>query len=305
MPAYSTGASEQETSTRLAYMGVILIWSTTPLAINWSSIGAGPLFGVAARMLIGAVLALLTISLMRRPLPRHAGALKTYLAGGIPLFLAMSSVYLSSQFIPSGWIAVVFGLTPVITGILAGVWLGERAFTPTRTLGMALAFSGLIVMFNTGLSFSENAVLGIAGVLFSSFVHSASAVLIKRINAGISGLAVTTGSLWVALPLFAGAWAIFGQPVPGSLPDKTIAGILYLGVVGSVLGFSLYYFVLKQLEASKVALITLITPAGGVAIGHLLNGEPVSWQIAGGTGLIILGLAVYDLLPKLLRQPSP
>lgn len=305
MPAIMPVESEQSTSIRAAYVGVILIWSTTPLAINWSSIGAGPLFGVASRMAIGAVLALLLLGLLRRPVPRHRLAMATYLAGGIPLFLAMGSVYVSSQFIPSGWIAVIFGLTPVITGILAGIWLKERAFTPAKTLGMAIAFAGLVVMFNTGLALSDKADIGLLLVLFSSVVHSISAVLIKRIDAGISGLEVTTGSLWVALPLFVSAWALFGQPFPDQLPGKSIVGILYLGVVGSVLGFSLYYFVLRQLEASRVALITLITPAGGVSIGYLFNNEPVTAPVLVGTALIVLGLAIYDLIPKLRPHKAP
>ncbi|MBU2479196.1 MAG: EamA family transporter, partial [Gammaproteobacteria bacterium] len=41
-----------------AFLGVILIWSTTPLAIQWSSEGGGFLFGVAARMWLGALFCL-------------------------------------------------------------------------------------------------------------------------------------------------------------------------------------------------------------------------------------------------------
>ncbi|MGB1111193.1 MAG: DMT family transporter, partial [Gammaproteobacteria bacterium] len=298
----ATVESEQTASTRAAYLGVILIWSTTPLAINWSSIGAGPLFGVASRMLLGALLALAVIQLRRIPLPLHREALKTYLAGGIPMFGAMSTVYLASQYIPSGWISVIFGLTPVITGLMASLWLGERAFTPAKSLGMALAFAGLVVMFKSGMILSDDAIWGVLGVLLSSSIHSGSAVLIKRVNAGLSGLAVTVGSLWVALPLFLGSWALFGQPMPESLPARSLLGIVYLGIVGSVLGFSLYYHVLRHMEASKVALITLITPAGGLLIGNVLNAEPISGEVAFGTGLIILGLAIYDLLPKLLKR---
>ena len=47
-----------------AYLGVILIWSTTPLAILWSSQEVGFVFGVSSRMLIGAVLALIIAALM-------------------------------------------------------------------------------------------------------------------------------------------------------------------------------------------------------------------------------------------------
>ena len=71
-------------SVPVAYIGIILIWSTTPLAIQWSGDGVGYLFGITSRMILGVVV-------------------------GLGLFFAMTSVYWSSQFIPSGWISVLFG----------------------------------------------------------------------------------------------------------------------------------------------------------------------------------------------------
>ena len=93
-----------------AYLTVIIIWSTTPLAIQWSSDGVGYQFGAALRMVIGLTLLLLIVRLWRLPLNWSKQSLLVYLSGGIPLFLAMSGVYWSAQFIPSGWISVIFGL---------------------------------------------------------------------------------------------------------------------------------------------------------------------------------------------------
>ncbi|MDY6979273.1 MAG: EamA family transporter, partial [Pseudomonadota bacterium] len=69
-----------------AYIGVVLIWSTTPLAIKWSGEGAGFLFGVAARMWLGALVCVVLLTLLSRGLPREPAALKSYLAGGIGVF---------------------------------------------------------------------------------------------------------------------------------------------------------------------------------------------------------------------------
>ena len=99
-----------------AYIGVILIWSTTPLAIKWSGEGAGYLFGVTARMVIGVLLALLVLALLRRPMQWHRKARLSYLVAGGSIYGAMLTIYWAAQFIPSGWISVVFGLTPIMTG---------------------------------------------------------------------------------------------------------------------------------------------------------------------------------------------
>jgi len=64
--------------------------------------------------------------------------------------------------------------------------------------------------------------------------------------------------------------------------------------------------VIKHLEASKVALITLITPVIALLLGNLLNGEDIGLRLWLGTGLILFGLSVHqwDELVSLLR-PRP
>ncbi len=68
---------------------------------------------------------------------------------------------------------------------------------------------------------------------------------------------------------------------------------MYLGVFGSVLGFVLYYHMIKHLDAGRIALITLITPVLALLLGHGLNSEAVLPQVWIGTGLILLGLGVH------------
>ena len=90
-----------------AYICVILIWSTTPLAIQWSSEGGGYLFGVTARMALGLLFCLLAIRFSGVAMPWHGRARGTYLAAGLGIYGSMSLVYWGAQYVPSGWIAVL------------------------------------------------------------------------------------------------------------------------------------------------------------------------------------------------------
>jgi len=101
-----------------AYMGVVLIWSTTPLAIVWSDHAAGFVFGVASRMILGALLALVCVFLMRQRLPWHHRARLAYLYGGLGIYGSMMMVYWGAQFVPSGWIALLFGLSPFFSAYM-------------------------------------------------------------------------------------------------------------------------------------------------------------------------------------------
>jgi len=278
----------------LAYAGVILIWSTTPLAIQWSGQEAGFLFGITSRMLLG-VLAGLTVALVAGiRLPWHAAARRTYLAAGLGMFLAMLSVYWASQYIPSGWISVLFGIAPIVTGIMASIWLDEQALIPTRIAGMLLGIAGLAIMLLGAQSLGTAAPLGIAGMLFSVTAYSASAVAVKRIGAEIPALATTIGGLAVTVPLLLGVYYVTDTPLPHAISARTAGSIVYLGIVGSVLGFAMYYYVLRHVQATRVALITLVTPVMALVLGHLLNGEPLQPEVWAGTAAILSGLLLFE-----------
>lgn len=275
-----------------AYLTVIIIWSTTPLAIQWSNVGVGYEFGVALRMLIGLAALLLITRLWHLSLPFDRKNLMIYLAGGIPLFIAMSSVYWSSQFIPSGWISVIFGLTPLFTSMFAAIMLNKKTFSTGKSIGMLLGLTGLIVIFAESLEFDQKAWWGVAGVCLSSIVHSFSSVILKKLNPTIHSVSVTTGSLIVATPLFILNSLYHG--LPQSITAQSLASIVYLAIMGSAVGFPLYFYCLKKLHAERVALITFITPVTALLLGALLNGELISPRIWTGTFFILGGLAIYE-----------
>ncbi len=277
-----------------AFIGVIVIWSTTPLAIKWSGEGPGFLFGVSARMLIGTVLCLALMKLVRVALPWDRAARRTYVAAGAAIYASMLCVYWAAQQIPSGLISVLFGLTPLMTGVFASLWLAESSLTPPKLLGMLAGLAGLVFVFGGGLTLGVASVQGIAAVLVSVVLHALSAVWVKRIDAQLPAMAVTGGGLLFALPFYLLTWLLFDGVLPAALPVKALWSIVYLGVFGSVLGFILYYHVLKHLEAGRTALITLVTPVLALLLGNTLNGETVGVPVAVGTALILSGLVLYQ-----------
>jgi drug/metabolite transporter (DMT)-like permease len=277
-----------------AYIGIILIWSTTPLAIQWSGTDVGYLFGITSRMMLGVIVGLLTAVLFSIRLPWHAAARRTYIAAGLGLFFAMTSVYWSSQFIPSGWISVLFGLAPIVTGVMATLWLSEKALTVSRIVGMLLGLAGLAIMLLGSQALGPGATYGIAGMLFSVTAYSASAVAIKRIGADVPALATTIGGLVVTVPLLIAVYVITGEPLPAMVPTRALFAIVYLGVIGSVLGFAMYYYVLKHVDTTRVALITVITPVIALMLGHLLNGEAIQTEALIGTAAILSGLLLFE-----------
>lgn len=278
----------------VAYLVVILIWSTTPLTIKWSGEGVGYLFGITGRMIIGAVLALLLTLIWYKKLPLHNKALQVYWASSVAIYGGMLPVYWGAQYISSGIISVVFGLTPIFTAYMAARLLNEDSLSIAKLWGALLGVLGLAVIFSEQLVLGDDAFWGISAVLLSVVLHSISAVWIKRLNAKVPALAVTSGGLVFSLPLFLATFLIFSSTVPNELPTKAIWSILYLGVMGSVVGFVSYYYLLSNIRASSVALITLITPVSALLLGNLFNQESISSYVWFGTAFVLCGLILHQ-----------
>ncbi len=284
-----------------AYMGIVLIWATTPLAIKWSNDGSDFLLAVSSRMSIGFAVCLILLLLLRVPMRWDRNAVKSYAAGGLGIFGAMMSVYWGAQYIPSGLISVLYGLTPIVIGLFAALWLGEPFFTPSKMIGLLLALAGLGEIFLPQDARIPIRVYGVIGVLMSVIIHSLSSVWIKRIGAQIHPLAQNSGALAIAVPLYVICWLLFGEEIPERLPQHTFGAIIYLAVIGTVLGFNLYFYVLKNVPASMIGLITLITPVLALLLGQTLNGEHIGINVWIGTFAILAGLGLYMWGGRLFR----
>jgi len=278
----------------LAYLAIIIIWSTTPLAIKWSSEGVGFIAGIFMRMFIGTSLAAVLTLLWYKKIPLNKQSLHVYIASSLGIYGAMMAVYWGAQYISSGLISVIYGLTPLFTSLLASYILLSEKLSWEKILGILLGFCGLIIIFIDQIIIQSFAILGVLSVLASVILHSISAIWIKKLNTDLPALIITTGGLTMSLPLFIISYVIFAQPLPDNLPEKVILSIAYLGIIGSVVGFVSYYYVLAKLPTSTVALVTLITPVTALFLGKTFNHEIISSFIWYGTSFVLVGLIIHQ-----------
>lgn len=277
-----------------AYLGVILIWSTTPLAIQWSGTGADFVFPLLARMIIGLLACVIIMTALRLKFPYNRNALHAYVAGGLGIFGAMQLVYWGARFVPSGLIAVLFGLIPLFTGMIGLLMGNEDRLTLVKFIGILLGLAGLSVIFGVGMHSGTLSMPGTLAVLSAVLIQAISLVWIKRVGAGVPVFALTTGSLTLVVGLLLLLWWLMFGHVPTTFGKRAAMSTVYLGLFGSVVGFTLYFYVTKHMQAGQVALITLITPISALLLGQWLNHEQVNFDTWLGTALILLGLGVHQ-----------
>lgn len=287
----------------LSYICIIILWATTPLAIKWSGDGPGFIFGAGSRMFIGALVMIILLIFRRKRLPSNKKAKQTYLAVAVQIYGAMLSVYWGAQFLPSGWISVIFGLSPFLTALFSTIWLKERSLSFCKLCAYFLGLYGLAIIFSSALQLNQQAAYGIIGVLTAVTLQTASAVWVKVIDAKLPAITQVTGGLLFALPAYIITWVVIDNAQwPEQLTLINMASILYLGIIATTIGFALYYYLLIHLSATKVALIPLISPVLALYIGYTMNNEPLSLHIITGTAYILTALLIHEFADKFLNK---
>lgn len=141
----------------IAYLTVVLVWSTTPLGLAWSSETIHPSMAGLLRMAIALVFGLVLLRIWRIPMPMNKQAFKLYSASCVGIFGGMFSSYLAAAYITTGMMSLAFGMSSIITGILAYKLLDEPKMGRTKMFAIAIAVCGLAIVFSDSINLDADA----------------------------------------------------------------------------------------------------------------------------------------------------
>lgn len=284
-------------SVLLPFAAVTLIWGSTWIVITGQLGVVPPTWSVTYRFLIAGVIMLGWAAFTRQPLRLDArGLLFAALMGAFQFALNFNFVYRAEGHVTSGLVAVVFALLLVPNAIFARVFLGQQ-------MGRQLIIGSLIAMAGVGLLFlhelrhdpmgSGEIWLGIGltclGVLSASTANIMQATeTAKRYPmATMLGWSMLLGASMDA----AFAWITTGPPVFDTR-FTYVAGVLYLGILGSAVSFPLYFSVLRKIGPAKAAYSSVIIPVLAMLLSTLFEGYRWSWLAAAGALLAGAGLVL-------------
>jgi drug/metabolite transporter (DMT)-like permease len=287
----------------IAYGVLIVIWSTTPLAIKWSADEVSFAGAIFWRILLSAIIALCIVRVKAETIWGYRNGVRFYTVAAIGIAPNFLLVYWASQWITSGLISVIFSTTPFVMGVLSYTILGKQVFTVQRVIALMVAVCGLLVVFTDQLLLvGANGVYGIMAMVLSVFSFSVSGTYLQKIEVSIPVLQKTTGGLCFSVPMLALAWWALDGTLPWPISLQSGLSIMYLAIAGSLLGFALYYFLLQRLSAYVVSTVGMISPVFALLLGHFLDGEPLTAHILIGTGLVLFGLTLYHVRSSALKS---
>ncbi|MBB3046670.1 drug/metabolite transporter (DMT)-like permease [Litorivivens lipolytica] len=287
----------------LAYLIVIAVWATTPLAIKLSSDYYAPFTAAVMRFALASLIACTLVALFHGGSGLKRRHWKAYAFASLGIFPNMPLVYSATGYISSGLISVMLATSPFVMGLLSIVILKKNPFTPLRVLGLSIALAGLLVIVEQQLTLGGDAWIGLLLMVASTLMFSLSNVLVKHVDTqGIDPLEQSLGAMVFALPGLLLCFALSKDELPPLALNTSTWAVIYLAGVASILGFMAFFYVLRTLPFELVGLVPLITPVMAMALGVWVAGETVSESLKLGSLLILSGLAVYELLPSILKK---
>jgi drug/metabolite transporter (DMT)-like permease len=279
------------------FLLLVLIWGTTWAGIRIGLRGVPPFTGVALRFaLAGALLLALAASLgVRLGRARHEAAL--WVANGALSFcLSYSIVYWSEQYIPSGLAAVLFATYPLFVAGLAHVLLPGERMGPIAALGILLGFVGVAVIFSDDLGLlGGQRVRHAALVMLGSPLASAIAsVAVKRWGRDVHPLSLAAVPMLIAGVVMGAVALVVERDAPLVLDARSVGALLYLAILGSAVAFTVFYWLLARVPATRVALMTYLIPIVAVAVGAVLFDEPLRPRLLAGSALVLAGVVLVS-----------
>jgi drug/metabolite transporter (DMT)-like permease len=251
----------------LVYVVCALVWGTTWFAIR-RCIGEGgyPTYGSAAiRFVIAAAIlgAIYALGFGRpRPTRRQVGAIVLAgLLGGASYGL----IYTAEQRISGGLACVLYGTFPLATALAARI-AGVERVSRRAIAGCVVALGGIAIVYADRLEASSEQAAAVTMVLVSVVASAIYSTLLKRAAATVSPI-VTTGIFLAtaAVPLSVAGVVADVRPLPWPPPLNPTLALLYLAIVGSVLVFIAYFYLLKHVTLMTVSTLVLVEPIVALA----------------------------------------
>jgi drug/metabolite transporter (DMT)-like permease len=279
---------------RLVWLVLCGIWGSTWLFIKLGLADLPPFTFASIRFIIASAIVFSIIRIRGIALPRARSDWLLLAVTGILSFgFNYGLVFWGEQYITSGLAALLQATTPAFGLVFAHFNLPGERLSWTKIGGVVLGVFGVAVVFSNQLAVAgRQALAGCVALLLSSIFVAYSNVLVKKHGKKLNPAIMTAGQmLFGLLLLLVASVTLEGNSLRYHWTAMAIIALLYLAIVGSVIAFLLYYWLILNMDVTKSMLIALVTPVVAVILGMIVLNEEFGWRTLAGGAMIMLGIA--------------
>jgi len=277
----------------IVWLALCLIWGSTWIFIKLGLRDLPPFTFAGIRFLLASAILWAIVIARRRPLPKTGRDwLKLAWMGSLTFALNYGLIFWGEQYISSGLAAVLQAMIPAFGLIFAHFYLPNERLTARKLAGVATGVAGVGLIFYDQMKIEGMAALqGSVALLLSSVCAAYSNVFIKSRCQHIDSSVIAAGQMvWGIFPLLTLGAVLEGDPFDHRWSMLSALALAYLALIGSVLAFLLYFWLVTKIEVTKTMLISLVTPVTALLIGWLALDERLSWRVAAGSVAILAGI---------------
>ena len=289
----------------LAFAATYIIWGSTYLAIRVAVATIPPLVTAGIRHSVAGAI-LLAWAYARGFRPRRAHWISGLIVGGLFFLVGHGSLHWAEQYVGSGLAALLIATEPMFILMLA--WsMGQQKISRLSAVGLGLGVIGVATLTGAELTVKGSSLLALLAVLVGSFAWSAGVVISPKLKlpsdaVGRTALPTICGA--AMLLAAAGLTGEFHATHRASISLKSLLGLAYLIVFGSVVAFTAYTWLLQQCSPALVATHTYANPVVAVFLGWLLASEPLTPRVVLASAVILGAIVLVRKGEQTATLPS-
>jgi drug/metabolite transporter (DMT)-like permease len=282
----------------LAFASVYLIWGSTYLFMRFAVETLPPVALAGVRYFMAGAILFAIASWRGVPESRKVPWGGHAIVGTL-LTAGNGSVALAVQRIPSGVAALLVALTPCLIVMLEWLWRRGAKPSPGVVAGLVLGVAGTLVLVGpkalggdpidpvgAAIVLSGSAAWGIGSVYARTLPRYESAIRTSAIQMLAGGIVVS------AIAVISGDFARFD---PGAASMLSVVSFAYLILIGSLIGYSSYMYLLGVTSAARASTYAFVNPVVAVVLGAMFAGEPLSPRVLTAGAIIVVAVALITL----------
>jgi drug/metabolite transporter (DMT)-like permease len=305
-------AGPRRIQTIAAFAALYLIWGSTYLGILFAIQSIPPFLMAGARFLLAGLI-MFAIARTQGPLRSTRAEWRTSLIVSACLLLGGNGgVTLSEKFIESGLASLIVATVPIYITLLGWLFGMTPRPAPLVWVGLAGGFLGVAILLGPALRFSSGGgphpAIGMSILLFSSFIWSAGSLYSRGAKHAASPFLAAAQQMFCGGVLLMLVGLFVGEPKnfhPSNITTLSLGAFAYLVLIGAIVGYTAYFWLLRNCDPAKVATYAYVNPIVAVLLGALFAHETVTLRTLLAAALIIGSVALIITMQQLKARALP
>jgi len=281
----------------LGYIIISLIWGSTWIAIRLGLDSLTPLIASGLRFLAASVFIFLFMKYKKVNLQTDPVSIKLYFFLGVfSYFIPFGLVYWGEQYVASGLASIIFATFPFVVMLFSFLFLKSEVIDTSKFIGALVGFLGIYFIFSDDISINFDANFsGMIAILLSSILQAGSAVTIKKYGKHLNPISMNLLPVLVGGILLVLSGILIEDLSKLIFNSKAIFSVVYLALFGTLITFTIYYWLLKKINIVILSLSSFITPIIAVFLGWIILNEELNHSDIVGSVFVLIGLLIANL----------